>query len=406
MNAADIEKLQRAGFITPEQQRAILVHFQLDRERSKLLVILLTLGALLVSAGIILLIAANWDAIPHLVKLGVGASLLVLMHVLGYVYGRGQRGIALAETFHLIGSGLFLANIALVGQVYHSSAPVSHALLLWLAGIAPLAWILRSRAQQIVTLVGFTIWLMLEVNRAPSPIFFGGEQRQFLFYALVGLVFAGFGLLLTRTRFVELAGPTEALGLLYWHLASYPITLGFFYAAGPIRASALALCGGVGLLAVVLLLASAVRGPWLESKQWRWTWVILLSLLAGCALAALRLHGEYAWSADFPHVGWHWLATLVLFVFCLIQVQIGILRGNAWLVNVAMASIGIHSATAYFQLFGSMRTTGLMFLVGGVFLIVMAIYLERKRRSFLKRLHRPAIPLPPPSSALPSQSAS
>jgi hypothetical protein len=41
-----------------------------------------------------------------------------------------------------------------------------------------------------------------------------------------------------------------------------------------------------------------------------------------------------------------------------------------------------------------MQTTGMMFVVTGLFLIGLAVYLERKRRSLMKRMAEPATTLP------------
>jgi uncharacterized membrane protein len=71
---------------------------------------------------------------------------------------------------------------------------------------------------------------------------------------------------------------------------------------------------------------------------------------------------------------------------------VGLLRRAPWLVNVAMAFIGLHVITAYFQLFGSMENTGMLFVMTGAVLIGLAIYLERKRRAILKRMSGPAEP--------------
>lgn len=57
MKLSDIQAMQDAGLITEDQRRAIVAHFELDRESNKLLGILSVIGAVLVSAGIILLIA-------------------------------------------------------------------------------------------------------------------------------------------------------------------------------------------------------------------------------------------------------------------------------------------------------------------------------------------------------------
>ena len=68
------------------------------------------------------------------VKQPVGAH-----YGLGAWLSRSDRHPALSEVCHLLGSGMFLANIALIGQVYHLSSRPPNAILLWLAGIIPRA---------------------------------------------------------------------------------------------------------------------------------------------------------------------------------------------------------------------------------------------------------------------------
>ncbi len=184
--------------------------------------ILSIIGAVLVSAGIILLIASNWDAIPRLVKLAGGLALLGGAHAGGWFVGRDGRHPRVAEALHLIGSVMFLANIALVGQIYHLSSRTPNAILLWLLGIAPLAWILRSKAQHILTLGVLALWLGLELNERDSLLYFGGEARQLMFYAIVGVALSGLGMLLQRSRVPEFGPSTEGFGILMLQVAVVP----------------------------------------------------------------------------------------------------------------------------------------------------------------------------------------
>ena len=214
MKLSDVDEIHKAGLITEDQRRAIVAHFELDRESNKLLAILSIIGAVLVSAGIILLIASNWDAIPRLVKLVGGLALLGGAHAGGWFVGRTGRHPRVADALHLIGSVMFLANIALVGQIYHLSSRTPNAILLWLLGIAPLAWILRSKAQHILTLGVLALWLGLELNERDSLLYFGGEARQMMFYVIVGVALSGLGMLLQRSRVPEFGPSTEGFGIL------------------------------------------------------------------------------------------------------------------------------------------------------------------------------------------------
>ena len=64
MKYADIQKLHDAGLITAEQRDKIIAHFGLKDEGVKFLVIISFVGAVLIAAGIALLISAHWNEIP------------------------------------------------------------------------------------------------------------------------------------------------------------------------------------------------------------------------------------------------------------------------------------------------------------------------------------------------------
>ncbi len=392
MKVSDVDEIHKAGLITEDQRRAIVAHFALDRETNKLLAILSTIGAVLVSAGIILLIASNWDAIPRLVKLAGGLALLGGAHAGGWFVGRDGRHPRVAEALHLIGSVMFLANIALVGQIYHLSSRTPNAILLWLLGIAPLAWILRSKAQHILTLGVLALWLGLELNARDSMLYFGGEARQMMFYVIVGVALSGLGMLLQRSRVPEFGPSTEGFGILMLLVASYPLAIREFYSFTEVTRSALTVSAIGTALAALLLAGSAVKVSLIPDRQWRWTWAAAQAGVLGLAwIGLLMLFDRSDWQRL---TGPHWIAAPALFLFCLLQAQVGLLRRAPWLVNVAMVFIGLHVITAYFQLFGSMENTGMLFVTTGAVLIGLAIYLERKRRAMLKRMSAPPQPDP------------
>jgi hypothetical protein len=272
MKYSDIEKIQEAGLITAEQQRQIVEHFQLKEEGSKFLTVISFVGAVLVACGIILLIAANWDEIPRGVKIATGLLLMLAAHSGGWylreVNGQYRKS---GEALHLVGSGLFLGNIALIGQIYHLSARPPNAFLLWWAGIAALPWLLHSKAQHVLSLLAFGLWFGLEINQEGSPIYFGNDEYQILLYALLGLAYLGGAYCLRRTSFAEFASPMENLGLLAFQVFAYPLTWGMLYRQHEGLATvSLWIFPALAALAVLLM---AVGVPALTglSRQWRWT---------------------------------------------------------------------------------------------------------------------------------------
>jgi uncharacterized membrane protein len=404
MKYADIQKLQEAGLITGEQRQKIIEHFKLKEDSNRFLVIISFVGAVLVAAGIVLLIAANWDAIPRGVKLETGLVLMLGAHAGGWWLRETPLTPSLSpsdgervsegrvkgnyrktgEALHLLGSLLFLSNIALVGQIYHISTRAPNALLLWWAGIAALPWLLRSEAQHLLALLAFGIWFGMEVNE-PNSLIALRDGSQVLAYALLGLVYLGYGCVLRRGAFASFAKVTERLGILALLVFSYPLTWqGFLSGDHHEAASAQWVLPALAVVAVVFVALGAKNSE--LDRQWRWTWALTLAVAAGLLVAAFYASQEWTW-------GWHHgftplnaLAALALFIFCLLQIQVGLQERDASLVNLGVAFIALDIITTYINLFGTMARTGLMFVVSGVFLIVFGVYLERKRRKLMKQI--------------------
>jgi uncharacterized membrane protein len=399
MKYSDVQKLREAGLITDEQRQRIVAHFGLKEDSNRFLVIISFVGAVLVAAGIALLIASNWDAIPRGVKLATGLALMLGAHGAGWWLREVRRDYRkTGEALHLIGSLLFLANIALVGQIYHISTRAPNAFLLWWAGIAALPWLLRSEVQHLLALLAFGIWFGAEVNE-PNSLIALREESQVLGYALLGLVYFGFGCVLRRSGFASFGKVTEWLGILALLVFSYPLTWQGFLSGFHQRAASAPWILPVLAVVAVILVALGARNFELD-RQWRWTWALTLTVAAGLLVAAFHAPHEQIW-------GWHnnlspvnALAALTLFVFCLLQIQVGLQERSAFLVNLGIAFIALDIIAAYIGLFGTMAQTGFMFVVSGVFLIVFGVYLEKKRRALMKQIKSPPEGLRPEAARI------
>ena len=403
MKYADIQKLHGAGLITDEQRQKITEHFDLKEDGgNKFLAIVSIIGAVLITAGIILLISAHWNEIPRGVKIAAGIALMHAAHAGGWwvsalrsspatedgreVHGKYRKT---GEALHLIGSGLFLANIALIGQIYNIVSRPPNAFLLWWIGIAALPWLLRSKTQHVLLLLAFGVWFGLEVNERNGWIYCGNDERQILLYSLLGLIYLGAGWLLRRGAFADFAPPTEKLGLLAFLVFFFPLTWkdGFNWRSGDINNWIFPV---LGLLAIILS-ALGLKNLRSLTAQWRWTWfAALFGMMLFMATAWFGL-----WQTDFGggpryyHWGQSWtylIATFALFVFCLLQIQVGLQERSPFLVNLGVVFVALDIIAVYFSLFGSMARTGLMFLISGIFLIVFGVYLEKKRRKLMVQI--------------------
>lgn len=385
MKYGDIQKLRESGFITDEQQQKIIAYFKLKEDSNRFLVIISFVGAVLVAAGIVLLIAANWEEIPRGVKIAVGLLLMLGAHATGgWLRQARQDYQKTGEALHLLGSLLFLGNIALVGQIYQLSTRPPNAFLLWWAGIAALPWLLRSKAQHVLALLALGIWFGFEVNQADSLIRLR-DECQVLAYSLLGLVYVGFGYVLRATTFATFAKVTERLGLVTFLVFAYPLTWqGFLDAYNDAGTGSNLILPALALVAVSLV-AFGARTLGLD-RQWRWTWGLTLGAAAGLLVLAFFVPHERVW-------GWHnhftptnAIAAVALFVFCLLLIQVGLQERSSFLVNLGIVFIALDMIAAYIGLFGTMARTGLMFVVSGVFLIGFGLYLEKKRRALMQQI--------------------
>jgi uncharacterized membrane protein len=395
MKYAEVQKLHEAGLITGEQQQKIIEHFQLKEDSgNRFLAIVSIIGAVLVAAGITLLISAHWNEIPRGVKIAGGISLMLGFHISGWwlreVQGKYRKT---GEALHLVGSCLFLANIALLGQIYNIVSRPPNAFLLWWIGIAALPWLLRSRSQLVLLMLAFGIWFGLEINERGSWIYCGDDERQLLLYGLLGLIYCGTGWRLRSGAFREFAGVTERFGLLAFLIFFYPLTWKVFSGNWENAEIQKWLFPALGLVAL-LPLAAGMKDLGALTVQWRRTWfaaffgmmIFMATIWYGCWRLDHIPGPRYEYWGD----SWSYLAgTLALFVFCLLQIQVGLQQRSPFLVNLGVVFVALDIIAAYCDLLGSMARTGLMFVVSGVFLILFGVYLEKKRRQLMQQIKTP-----------------
>jgi hypothetical protein len=231
----------------------------------------------------------------------------------------------------------------------------------------------------------------MEINQEGSPIYFGNDEYQILLYALLGLVHLGGGYCLRRTSFAEFASPMESLGLLAFQAFAYPLTWGIFYRQHAGEATVSSWIFPALAVLALLVLAGGVPALTGLSRQWRWTWG--LALAGGIALLAGELFVAPHWTVGYDRHNdvYHWACTVGLFVFCLLQIQVGVQRRSEFMVNLGVAFIALLIMATYINLVGSMARTGLMFLAGGVFLILFGIYLEKQRRALMRQMKAAAV---------------
>ncbi len=105
--------------------------------------VLAVMAALLMSAAILILIAANGEEIPRIGRVVAVFAVIAGGYLGGAVLKLRDHG-GLAEALWLVAAAAFGGGIALIGQMYHLSGDETQAILVWCIGTGLGAALLRS----------------------------------------------------------------------------------------------------------------------------------------------------------------------------------------------------------------------------------------------------------------------
>jgi uncharacterized membrane protein len=115
---SDLSRWVEQGWVRREDMDAILKDAaSSDQTSGSLPNLLALLGAVLVAAGALLFLAANWEGMGRVAKLAVLAAALWGAHAASYAAVRAKAD-QFAEAMLLLSVALFGAGIMLIGQIY------------------------------------------------------------------------------------------------------------------------------------------------------------------------------------------------------------------------------------------------------------------------------------------------
>jgi len=144
------------GVIDSEQAGQILSRYPERHSLSWGKILISGFGAIMVGLGVILLFAYNWDAMGRFSKMSVILGALAITHFFAFRTRLGNHH--LSESLFILATMLFGAGIWLVAQIYHIDEHYPNAFLLWGFAALLLAWVLPSLPQAILTVGLVMIW--------------------------------------------------------------------------------------------------------------------------------------------------------------------------------------------------------------------------------------------------------
>lgn len=153
----DLESWVASGWLSAEGAAAILDDQDEDDGRSRLPMALAGIGMVCIALALFAFIAANWGLIPKPAKLaGIAALVVAANGAAAHAMRSGRKGISdLTTGFAML---VFTGGMALVGQMFHLPTDwAGGAFLVCLGGLAA-AWLNRSRAALAVAAVAAMSW--------------------------------------------------------------------------------------------------------------------------------------------------------------------------------------------------------------------------------------------------------
>ena len=111
------------GLVTDETARALATRYDLASVEAggPSFLAVYVLGALLVGAGVVSLVAWHWEAMSAPAKLATLAVAMIAAHGAGFALWRGGRSQRLGHALTVLGTLVFGASIGLVAQIFHVS---------------------------------------------------------------------------------------------------------------------------------------------------------------------------------------------------------------------------------------------------------------------------------------------
>lgn len=156
---SELAFFEEKGTITRTQKDEMLAQYEVSRGVS-LVRILVTVGALLLGAGIFSFIASNW------IYLGKTVKFLIILASIAGVNGAAIKlensHPKTARGLYFLGVLFFGAGIFLTGQIFNLGGPFGQAFLWWGIGSLPMAYVLKDKWLFIFATVLFLLYLDAE----------------------------------------------------------------------------------------------------------------------------------------------------------------------------------------------------------------------------------------------------
>jgi uncharacterized membrane protein len=409
------------GLISGEQAEALKARYEspddLAGRRSRRIFFVLTgLAVVLASAGLLLVIAHNWDTIGRTTKVaGILTLVAAAFAASAMAYARGRR--TGGELLSLVATLMYGNAIWLLAQVFHIRAHDPEGVFWWMLGALAAALLLRSQLQGIQAVILAVIWAGMESGTFDNPAWsfllwialaFGLaiHLRAVPLLALACLAFVAWLMLATGGAWHAeplifplvivagcalyaggaLAGPIphlsrslESLGTLVLLFGLVPLT---FTGSHRIWGHSWAGVQPGPVLALGLILLAVVAAGWLLGRRSGrpFPWTVPVLALAGF-LPLTLWEGVRSGHPDELGMGLALLYSAASVLASVWLIHKGIVRDEGRIFFVGVVYLLLFVLIRYVDLIGDMLSSAGIFFIAAVILMATARYWTSRRRT-------------------------
>lgn len=423
------------GLMDESQRNRIFSRYACKLEYGRLINTIITLGSILVGLGILLFVASNWDKLGKPAKICIIFGVVSFFNLAGYYFRYVKTKYpGLGEGFLLIGSFAFGAGIWLVAQMYHIHYNFSAGILFWFLGIIPLVCVLRlwtilslSSILAFIWLVSYNIYyfnrtsfgffilavvivLLAYLRNQRFPLFvmiiamsqwfshfwmakvnfnYNRMESSFLssqlllaaIHIIYGFVLYALGVWHQRlNRFVNFSFLFKFFGLFFITFSTYSLTFAHHYYKNN---NSIRFPADIMLLILILFILagyiikrlSLIPMDKFDKKEIESIFLLLLAQLIVFPIA-------------FSYINWtsFWF-NIILLVEAIIFMYVAFIKHSEGLFRLAIVVFFIDILSRYFDIFWKMMDRSLLFILGGIILILGAIFANRKRIEIERLMH-------------------
>lgn len=346
--ARDLERWTANGWVSADAAARMRADAAQSGGGVSMPAVLGILASVLFGFAVMSFVAAHWEEMPRLTRLGLLLALLWAGYGAAGVFAlRGARVFADASV--LFASVIFGASIMLISQMFHINGHPPDGILLWSAGTLIAGVALRSNPALALTLVLVCVWTAMEMG-----------ARDTVFWPFLigwGLVAAAF----------YWQGWRPGFHLSAIVLSAFIISLGYFLQQGHEHL----VVAAIGLaLAAAALVFERVSPAWQNFTAATLGYAIVIAF---CGLFALQF-------IDSPYRSNLLAIAAFTLVMLVAAIAYGLWKGHRGPLWIGYVAFSIEILAVYWQTVGSILGTSLFFLIAGLIVAGLAGFAWRLAR--------------------------